>query len=196
MEALAQLCTAIIDDMSEHPQRHDATLERFYFDAMHFLRLAEQMTEYGGKHSLFDITGTPRNRGGADAALCVRNLLPAPYLAPRFAGAHSTTLFSATLQPADYYRNLLGMPASAVWVEVPSPFQPEQLDVHVARHISTRYSHRQRSLPAIVALMADQYARRPGNYLPSSAVMTTCNRPPRCWPNAMAIFRPGHRHAA
>ncbi len=165
VEALIQLCTAIIDDMSEHPQRHDATLERFYFDAMHFLRLAEQMTEYGGKHSLFDITRTPRNKSGVDADLCVRNLLPAPYLAPRFAGAHSTTLFSATLQPADYYRNLLGLPASAVWVEVPSPFQSEQLDVHVARHISTRYAQRQRSLPAIVRLMAEQFARRPGNYL-------------------------------
>lgn len=165
IEALAQLCTAIIDDMSAQPQRHDAAQERFYFDAMHFLRLSEQLTEYGGKHSLFDITRTPRQRGGMDAALCVRNLLPAPYLAPRFAGAHSTTLFSATLQPADYYRNLLGVPGSAVWVEVPSPFQAKQLDVHVARHISTRYSHRQRSLPAIVALMADQFAQRPGNYL-------------------------------
>ena len=165
VEALMQLCTAIIDDMSEHPQRHDAVLERFYFDAMHFLRLAEQLTEYGGKHSLFDITRTPRARAGVDASLCVRNLLPAPYLAPRFAGAHSTTLFSATLQPAGYYGNLLGLPANAVWVEVPSPFRAEQLDVHVARHISTRYAQRQRSLPAIVQLMADQFARRPGNYL-------------------------------
>ncbi|SDP26766.1 Rad3-related DNA helicase [Ralstonia sp. 25mfcol4.1] len=165
VEALVQLCTAIIDDMSDHPQRHDAALERFYFDAMHFLRLAEQMTEYGGKHSLFDITRTPRKRTGFDADLCIRNLLPAPYLAPRFAGAHSTTLFSATLQPADYYRNLLGLPASAVGVEVPSPFQAEQLDVHVARHISTRFAQRRRSLPAIVQLMADQFARRPGNYL-------------------------------
>lgn len=165
VEALVQLCTAIIDDMSDHPQRHDAALERFYFDAMHFLRLAEQMTEYGGRHSLFDITRTPRKRAGVDANLCIRNLLPAPYLAPRFAGAHSTTLFSATLQPADYYRNLLGLPAGTVGVDIPSPFQAEQLDVHVARHISTRFAQRRRSLPAIVQLMADQFARRPGNYL-------------------------------
>jgi len=165
VETLTQLCSAIVDDMSEHPQRHDAALERFYFDAMHFLRLAEQLTEYGGKHSIFDITRTPRTRAGVDAALCVRNLLPAPYLAPRFAGAHSTTLFSATLHPTDYYRNLLGLPANTVWIEVPSPFRADQLDVHVARHISTRYGQRQRSLPALVGLMAEQYARRPGNYL-------------------------------
>lgn len=165
VESLAQLCSAIVDEMTEHPQRHDALLERFYFDALHFLRLVEQMAEHGGRHSLFDISRTPHARAGMDAALCVRNLLPAPFLAARFAGAHSTTLFSATLQPADYYRNLLGLPASAVWVEVPSPFRAEQLDVHVARQISTRYAQRQRSLPAIVALMADQFARRPGNYL-------------------------------
>jgi Rad3-related DNA helicase len=35
----------------------------------------------------------------------------------------------------------------------------------VARHISTRYSHRQRSLLPIAELMADQFAARPGNYL-------------------------------
>lgn len=201
VEALIQLCTAIIDDMSEHPQRHDATLERFYFDAMHFLRLAEQMTEYGGKHSLFDITRTPRNKSGVDADLCVRNLLPAPYLAPRFAGAHSTTLFSATLQPADYYRNLLGLPANAVWVEVPSPFQPEQLDVHVARHISTRYAQRQRSLPAIVRLMAEQFARRPGNYLAffssheylqqAAALLTECHPDIPTWSQARGMTEAG-----
>ena len=165
VEALAQLCGAIVDHLSEHLQQHDATLERFYFDALQFLRLAEQMAEHGGNHSLFDITRAPRLRAGVDATPCVRNLLPAPFLAARFAGAHSTTLFSATLQPADYYRNLLGLPATAVWVEVPSPFRADQLDVHVARHISTRYTHRQRSLPAIVRLMAEQFARRPGNYL-------------------------------
>lgn len=165
VDAIAQLCSAMIDEMSEHPHRHDATLERFYFDALHFMRLAEQMSDHGGKHSLFDITRTPRLRAGVNAALCVRNLLPGPFLAPRFAGAHATALFSATLQPADYYRNLLGLPADAVWVDVPSPFHADQLDVHVARSISTRYTQRQHSLPAIVRLMADQFAARPGNYL-------------------------------
>ena len=33
-----------------------------------------------------------------------------------------------------------------------APFRADQLDVHVARHISTRYGQRQRSLPALVGL--------------------------------------------
>ncbi|MFC4482204.1 ATP-dependent DNA helicase [Cupriavidus campinensis] len=165
VEALTQLCGAILEHLSAHPRQQDATLERFYFDALHFLRLTEQLPDHGGQHSLFEVTRAPGLRGGVQAQLCVRNLLPAPFLRPRFAGAHATTLFSATLQPADYYTDMLGLPASAVWVEVPSPFHADQLDVHIARHISTRYTQRQRSLPAIVQLMADQYARRPGNYL-------------------------------
>lgn len=165
VDALAQLCGAIVEFMSANPGQHDATLERFYFDALHFLRLAEQMSEHGGKHSLFDITRTPRLRSGVNAQLCIRNLLPAPFLRPRFAGAHSTSLFSATLQPERYYADMLGLPATTAWVEVPSPFHAEQLRVHIARHISTLYTQRQQSLPAIVELMAGQYAARPGNYL-------------------------------
>jgi len=44
-------------------------------------------------------------------------------------------------------------------------FGAGQLSVQVARHISTRYPHRERSLAPISALMARQYAAKPGNYL-------------------------------
>jgi DNA excision repair protein ERCC-2 len=96
---------------------------------------------------------------------CIRNLVPAPFLAPRLQGAHTSTLFSATLQPAHYYADLLGLPADHLSLDVDSPFTARQLQVHVARHISTRWQHRQDSLAPIVALMAAQLAARPGNYL-------------------------------
>ena len=44
-------------------------------------------------------------------------------------------------------------------------FQAEQLAVKVVGHVSTRYRDRERSLEPITDLIADQYARRPGNYL-------------------------------
>lgn len=172
IDALTQCCAAILEQMSAAGpahERHDAELERFYFDALQFVRLAEQMAEHGGQHSVFDLTRRPRDvrsaARGVDALPCVRNLLPAPFLRPRFAGAHSTTLFSATLQPVDYYNDMLGLPARTAWVEVPSPFRAEQLDVHIATRISTRYRDRDRTLPALVQLMGEQYAARPGNYL-------------------------------
>ena len=77
----------------------------------------------------------------------------------------TSTLFSATLQPARYYADLLGLPDDHVWVDVESPFAAQQLQVQVARHISTRYPHRAASLAPIAALMAQQFRARPGNYL-------------------------------
>lgn len=68
----------------------------FYFDALHFSRMVENF----GTHSLFDVSVDPmaahssRRRG--HSVLCIRNVVPAPFLRPRFAATRTTVLFSAT----------------------------------------------------------------------------------------------------
>jgi len=79
--------------------------------------------------------------------------------------AHSVTLFSATLQPTAFFETMLGTPERTVAIEVESPFSSAQLEVNVARHISTRYKDRAKSREAMTALMAAQFKARPGNYL-------------------------------
>ena len=74
-------------------------------------------------------------------------------------------LFSATLTPAHYYLDLLGLPEKTVWREVASPFAACQLEVRIRRDISTRFRDRDASIEPIVATMAQQYQRRPGHYL-------------------------------
>jgi len=159
LQALQQLCGAIGDHLAEHPTEVDPDLQAFYLDCLHFSKLADSF----GPHSLFD--WTPRTTGKPSSVLCIRNVLPAPYLQPRLKAAHSVTLFSATLQPTAFFETLLGLPERSVAIEVPSPFSPEQMQVHVARHISTRYADRARSREALSTLMADQFRARPGNYL-------------------------------
>ena len=78
----------------------------------------------------------------AASTLCIRNVVPAPFLQPRFLAAHTCTLFSATLQPARYYADLLGLPDNHGGVDIDAPFEATQLQVSVAHHISTRYAHR------------------------------------------------------
>jgi DNA excision repair protein ERCC-2 len=165
------------------------SLQRFYFDALRLVRMAEQF----GAHSLCDITvqETPSasrpNAAGARypnageramragpslkryATLSVRNVIPASFLAPRFAAARATVLFSATLDPWDYYRDTLGLPAACACLDVPPPFRADQLSVHVVRNVSTRYRDRTASLRPIVELMAQAYRERPGNYLSFSS---------------------------
>ena len=159
--ALQQATSAITDDLEAHPTRVDADLQRFYFDALHFSRMADNF----GEHSLFDITLSGSAAGRQAAQLCLRNVVPAPFLAQRFTAARSVALFSATLSPQAYYADTLGLPGNTAWVEVPSPFQADQLRVEVVSDVSTRYQHRESSLSPIADLMARQYNDTPGNYL-------------------------------
>ncbi|HEY0856183.1 MAG TPA: ATP-dependent DNA helicase [Albitalea sp.] len=165
VSALQDCAGAIADLLSDDPGAGGAELLRFYFDALHFTRLAESF----GDHSLFDVARTVdagRQRAGRGrATLCIRNVVPAPFLRPRIAAAHSTILFSATLTPRHFYADTLGLPENTAWLDVEAPFEAEQLSVCIARHVSTRYRDRRASLVPIAELMAGEYASRPGNYL-------------------------------
>ena len=169
LAALQQCTTTLTEHFTEHPTAPDAELQAFYFDALHLQRMADLLDA----HSMVDVTqpAQPPARAHAkackpgDSVICIRNVVPAPFLRPRLAAARTSTLFSATLQPARYYADLLGLPDDHVRVGVGSPFAPRQLQVQVARHISTRYPDRAASLAPIAALMAQQFRARPGNYL-------------------------------
>ena len=168
LAALQQATNAIAEEMEAHPTRIDADLQRFYFDSLHMLRIAESF----GAHSLFDVTKNTAHPQYTRAApgknlsqLCVRNIIPASFFAPRFSSAHSVALFSATLNPRRYYADMLGLPNTTAWIDVESPFSASQLGVRAVSDISTRFQHRDASLLPIAELMAREYAKRPGNYL-------------------------------
>ena len=172
LKVLQQAITSITDFLVANPTRVDGDLQAFYFEALHFARMADSFAA----HSMFDITlqvplptgaAAPRllQEGDACATLNIRNIVPAPFLNPRFAAAHSAVLFSATLSPAPFYKETLGLPEGTAWMDVPSPFSPDQLYVAAVASISTRYNDRAGSLDPIAALMARQYKKLPGNYL-------------------------------
>jgi len=196
LSAAQNLIGAVTEQLAEAPLSIDEAQLRFYFDAMHFVSLAEQF----GEHSVFDTTLTPdryvaRQVGGAEvvrreadsreaglpksagltgsptsrpktaSTLCVRNVIPAPFLVPRYAAARTTVMFSGTFSPHHFYRDTLGLADETRWLDVDGPFHAEQLKVHVASHVSTRWRDRERSLVPIVDLIAQQYAAQPGNYL-------------------------------
>ncbi|WP_263147342.1 ATP-dependent DNA helicase [Pseudomonas sp. RIT-PI-AD] len=160
LAALQKAIAAIGEYFNEQAGLLPAAVQTFYFEAIHFCRLAETYD----RHSLCDLSLRPGTRGVA-GRLCLRNVVPAPFLAPRLAAAHTTTLFSATFGPRHYYRDLLGLPAGSPWVDVTSPFAAEQLVIRIVDQVSTRFQHREASVAPIVDLMAVQFAERPGNYL-------------------------------
>ncbi|VVP76720.1 hypothetical protein PS934_00308 [Pseudomonas fluorescens] len=161
LQALSSCSASIGDYLNDHPQGLDSALQGFYFDMLHFCRVAELFDE----QFLFDISKRDLERKRNLSQLCLRNVVPAGFIRPRLTAARSTVLFSATLSPRHYYADLLGTPADTVCIDVESPFHADQLQVHIVDQISTRFVHRQASLEPIVDLIARQFCERPGNYL-------------------------------
>lgn len=159
--AVQQFIGQMQERLEQSPIQVDGPLLQFYFQALQFSRVAELFDE----HYLFDITQRQGPRKRRLATLCLRNVVPARLLGPRMQTARSVTLFSATLGPQQFYRDLLGMPKDTAWLEVQAPFRAEQLQVRIVSEVSTRYHQRQASVAPIVALIAEQYQRQPGNYL-------------------------------
>ena len=162
--AIGRAITAIAQLQADQPLLPGDAVLHFYWELLHFQALAEQF----GAHALFDIQlkrAGSSHRGAALSTLCIRNVIPAPHLADRHAAAQLTVLFSGTLSPPQFYRDLLGLPADTSWLEVQAPFAAHQLQVQIASHISTRWRDRQASLQPLASLIAAQYARQPGNYL-------------------------------
>ncbi len=88
-----------------------------------------------------------------------------PLIKRRLALGHGAVLFSATLSPLGYYRETLGGERSDEVIEVSSPFAPEQLSVSIMDKISTRYSERARTIPAVVRAVAATVSAKRGNYM-------------------------------
>ncbi|WP_397473333.1 ATP-dependent DNA helicase [Pusillimonas sp.] len=162
LQALKQVAGALSEQLEKlEESAHDEAL-RFYFGVLHFLRMAESF----GPHSVFETSISKGSEAKAPSSECViRNVMPAPYLKPRFETSHACVLFSATLQPWEFYADVLGLPDSTAWVEVDTPFSSEQLQVRIIGDISTRWADRDASLEPMTRIIAAQYARKPGNYL-------------------------------
>ncbi len=161
LKALQRLVSQITDHLSERPAASDPALMGFYFEAMLFIRLAEAL----GDHSLFDVTVDDPSDPLTGTTLTIRNILPAPFLENRFRTAVSTTLFSATLSPVAYFKDMLGLPVDARFLDVAAPFSAAQLKVLIDTRLSTRYDDRPLSIGPICQRIAEQFRQRPGNYL-------------------------------
>jgi DNA excision repair protein ERCC-2 len=158
--ALRKTLSVMTEHFAEHSEMPDAQLQQLYFDIQHFARLADVF----GSHSLFDISKNEGRFASSSSTVCIRNVIPAEHLKERFGRAAAVVLFSATLSPWHFYGDMLGL-GNPLWIDVDSPFQCDQLEIHIARNISTRYQHRTASIPMILDLIKKQFSEKPGNYL-------------------------------
>lgn len=98
-----------------------------------------------------------------DVVLKLFNLDPSHLLQQMGKSFRSQILFSATLSPLSYYRDMIGAGEEDYSLSVPSPFHKEQWQVSVLP-VSTRYRDREDSLLPLTDALKGMTSKR-GNYL-------------------------------
>jgi DNA excision repair protein ERCC-2 len=157
LRGLQRFNSAVGEYLNDHAADAPGAWLPFYFQTLAFANLAEEF----GEHSLCELVCPVE----VDAVtITLRNIVPGHFIASRVGAADSMVLFSATLNPTDYYTNLLGLPDTTQRMDVASPFTPEQLAV-VIKPLSTRRDDRLATLDALVDTMAEQFTAHRGNYL-------------------------------
>ena len=127
-----------------------------YFESLRFLRTAEN----------FDVDyAVLFQREFKKHSLKLYCIDPSRQLGEGFDRLASTICFSATMQPADYFRRMLGASDAASWYRLASPFNTTYLQVSVAGYIDTSYKGRNQSLTDLVELIQCVITARRGNYL-------------------------------
>lgn len=142
--------------LEEHREgeAHDTLLD-LYFDLRQYLRVAEWYDDH---------FVTRVSAGSSEVRVWQLCLDPSAFVDASLAKGRGAVLFSATLSPAGYFKDILGC-ADAKTAALPSPFDPAKLGLFCAADVSTRYKDRQQSLEAIARYLHAMAAGQKGNYI-------------------------------
>lgn len=154
---LNRLCEPLEAWLDEHrtPDETHAALLQLYFDVRAWLRVAETFDD----HFVLQATAF-----GSDVRLTQLCLDPSAFLQQNFALGRAAVLFSATLAPPSYYKDLCGLPDARA-VALKSPFPQGNFALYCACNVSTRYRDREAACAQIADYLAEMTGARTGNYI-------------------------------
>lgn len=156
-------CDQILDENKKIKDK-DEILE-VYFKIMDFLRASEY---YGPTHRTLvklDNDNIVVNYYCLDASEFLLDTINN--------SIHGIVFFSATLYPINYHTNLLTK-GEGKFLELKSPFDPNNLDIIINNKVSTKYKYRIDSIDPIIETIEILTSTKPGNYIaffPSYAYM-------------------------
>ncbi len=144
--------------LKEHDKgndRYDDILQ-LYFDCLTFARTAELFD------SRYVTLIDTNNHDERVKLLCVD---PSALLNRALSRARSAVLFSATLTPLHYYKEILGGREQDETLRLPSPFDPDRLRLLLCSTVSTAYRDREGSYDQVTEIIAATVQGRTGNYM-------------------------------
>ena len=164
-EELKTLLDTYINNNNDSPVMDEIT--DFYFELAHFIDIYEDLDDR------YVIYGHLRENG--DYLLKLLNVDTSANLNKRLEQARSTILFSATLLPIQYYKELLGGEKEDYEVYAHSVFPTENRGLFIARDVTSKYTRRgPREYERIAEYLHAMVWSKKGNYLvffPSYAFM-------------------------
>lgn len=90
---------------------------------------------------------------------------PSTHIDKSLSRAHAAVLFSATLQPPDYFMYSLGIGKKGDSLELPSPYERDNLCIMAADKVSTRLADRENTAGEIVGMICAMAEAKTGNYI-------------------------------
>lgn len=145
-----------LEEQEDSPVRKE--LLEFYFEVSHFLAMHENLDKNYVIYTQMESDG-----GFSIRLFCVN---PARNLIECMLRGRSTILFSATLLPIQYYKQLLGAEEGDYEVYAKSVFKPEQKGLFIANDVTSKYTRRSDiEYYNISAYLHKIISLREGNYM-------------------------------
>ncbi|MBQ2955157.1 MAG: ATP-dependent DNA helicase [Clostridia bacterium] len=148
----------LLGEQLNAPLPYSGELADCFFALTDFIRCAEGYTED------FRTLLIPDGKSMTQVTLWCVN--PAPYLDKAMKRVHGAALFSATLSPLPFYRDLTGLSDEAgdAMLSLPSPFPPENLLVMCAP-LPVRFRQREQSMPQLARYLIAFLTAHTGNFM-------------------------------
>lgn len=102
---------------------------------------------------------------GDDVKVSLNCIDPSDIIDDILSIGRASVMFSATLTPLSYFSDLLGGGKKSLCVELPSPYEQENLCVAAVDTVSTRFEDRDKSYKKIATLIAAAVSSKAGNYI-------------------------------
>ncbi|WP_300261764.1 helicase C-terminal domain-containing protein [Clostridium sp.] len=145
-----------VDIYESKSNEENSNLLELYFNVYEFLNICGY---YGEEFiSLYKLDGN-------NLELSINCLDPSRILKSIMNKFKSVIIFSATLIPMDYFKELYGEKEGDYSVNLTSPFDYKNKLTIVGRDVSTTYSNRKKTLPKIVNYIIECAKSKKGNYL-------------------------------
>jgi DNA excision repair protein ERCC-2 len=127
-----------------------------YFTLSGFIKVADQYDE---------CYTTCYEKIGKNLKIKLFCIDPSVHLAKAMSRCETAVLFSATMTPMGYFKQILGCDATARHLILHSPFPGENLGLFISDRISTYYRQRDQTVPQVSRAISALVEQKKGNYL-------------------------------